>query len=178
MSVLENFKNIPRSPSHRATGPKCNFFSSNLQRSPWRKKKGACRPPDGRQGPVAHPWGDRGLSPVEGATGALGGAHMVCRRGDVCRAQATSQLWRGKGWQFSSRPGKQKKRGCHCGSMEPVTAFRLFVLLSGNDLWWGLEPVTAGSACLFLLRILFRSQILHPNTQIHHIECLDTYIKY
>ena len=70
MSVLENFKNIPRSPSHRATGPNCNFFSSNLQRSPWRKKKGAYRPPDGRQGPVAHPWGDRGLSPIEGATGA------------------------------------------------------------------------------------------------------------
>ena len=50
MSVLENFKNIPRSPSHRATDPKCNFFSPNLQRSPWRKKKG---------GPVAPPTGDR-----------------------------------------------------------------------------------------------------------------------
>ena len=70
MSVLKYFKNIPRSPSHRATGPKCNFFSPNLQRSPWRKKRGACRPSNGRQGPVAHPWGDRGLSPVEGATGA------------------------------------------------------------------------------------------------------------
>ena len=70
MSVLENFKNIPRSPSHRATGPKCNFFSSNLQRSLWRKKGGACRPPNGRQRPVAHPRGDRALSPVEGATGA------------------------------------------------------------------------------------------------------------
>ena len=46
MSVLKYFKNIPRSPSHRATGPKCNFFSSNLQRSPWRKKGGeTCRPP-------------------------------------------------------------------------------------------------------------------------------------
>ena len=65
MSVFKYFKNIPRSPSHRATGPKCNFFSSNLQRSPWRKKKalsppqratGACRPPLGRQGPVAR-WG-------------------------------------------------------------------------------------------------------------------------
>ena len=70
MSVLKYFKNIPRTPSHRATGPKCNFFSSNLQRSPWKKKKwGACRPPNGRQGPVAHPSGDRGLSPVGGATG-------------------------------------------------------------------------------------------------------------
>ena len=63
---MKYFKNIPWSPSHRATGPKCNFFSSNLQRSPWRKKRGACRPPNGRQGPVAHPSGDRVLSPVGG----------------------------------------------------------------------------------------------------------------
>ena len=51
MSVLENFKNIPRSPSHRATGPMCIFFS-NLQRSPWRKKNKPCRPLGGRQPPV------------------------------------------------------------------------------------------------------------------------------
>ena len=71
MSVLENFKNIPRSPSHRATGPKCNFSLSKFATKSLEKKKGgACRPPNGRQGPVAHPWGDRGLSPVEGATGA------------------------------------------------------------------------------------------------------------
>ena len=70
MSVLENFKNIPRSSSNSVTGPKCNFFSSNSQRGPWKEKKGACRPPNGRQGPVAHPWGDRGLSPVERATEA------------------------------------------------------------------------------------------------------------
>ena len=59
MSVLENFKNIPRSPYEGATGLKCNFFSSNLQRSPWRKKRGACRPPQGRQAPVARWGGDR-----------------------------------------------------------------------------------------------------------------------
>ena len=58
------------------------FFSSNLQRSPWRKKKrGACRPPQGRQasgpargagrsscrrqgGPVAPPTGDRVSPPI------------------------------------------------------------------------------------------------------------------
>ena len=59
MSVLENFKNIPRSPSHRATGPKCNFFSLNLQRSPWRKKKegGPVAPPNGRQGGLSPPLG-------------------------------------------------------------------------------------------------------------------------
>ena len=74
MSVLKYFKNIPRSPSHRATDPKCNFFSSNLQRSPWRKKvpgkKGACRPQRatgpcrprcGRHAPVARWGGDRVL---------------------------------------------------------------------------------------------------------------------
>src|SRR6185437_14997753 len=43
-----------------ATGLKCNFFSSNLQRSPWRKKRrGGCRPPQGRQAPVARWGGDR-----------------------------------------------------------------------------------------------------------------------
>ena len=71
MFVLENFKNIPRSPYGRATGLKCNFFSLNLQRSPWRKKRGGLSPPQratgqwARQGgPVAPPAGDRGgLSP-------------------------------------------------------------------------------------------------------------------
>ena len=61
MFVLENFKNIPRSPYWGATGLKYNFFSSNLQRSPWREKK---------RGPVNPPTGDRGLSPTSGATGA------------------------------------------------------------------------------------------------------------
>ena len=66
MSVLKYFKNTPGRP-HRATGLKCNFFSSNSQRSPWRKKRGGLSPP---------PTGDRGLSPTPGATGAcrpLGG---------------------------------------------------------------------------------------------------------
>ena len=77
MSVLENFKNIPRSPYGGRQGSNVIFFSSNLQRSPWRKKKsGACRPPNGRQapvparGPVAPPAGDRGgLSPSPGRPG-------------------------------------------------------------------------------------------------------------
>ena len=66
MSVLENFKNIPRSPYGGRQGSNIIFFS-NLQRSPWSKKKG---------GPVALPTGDRTLSPTPGATGAcrpLGG---------------------------------------------------------------------------------------------------------
>ena len=35
-----------------ATGLKCNFFSSNLQRSPWRKKNRGPVAPQGRQGPL------------------------------------------------------------------------------------------------------------------------------
>ena len=58
MSVLKYFKNTPGRP-HRATGPKCNFFSSNLQRGP-RKKIGPVAPP---------PSGDHWAQP----TGAVGG---------------------------------------------------------------------------------------------------------
>ena len=65
MSVLKYFKNIPRSPPIRRQALSVIFSSSNSQRDPW-QKKGACRPPNGRQGPVAHPRGDRPLSPVGG----------------------------------------------------------------------------------------------------------------
>ena len=65
MSVLENFKNILWSPYGGATGLKCIFFS-NLQRSPWSKKKGGLSPSQRATAPVAHPRGDRGLSPVGG----------------------------------------------------------------------------------------------------------------
>ena len=52
-----------------ATGLKCNFFS-NLQRSPWSKKKGGLSPPQrATGGPVALPSGDRWAQP----TGAAGG---------------------------------------------------------------------------------------------------------
>ena len=67
MSVLKNFKNIPRSPYEGRQGSNVTFSSSNLQRSLWRKKKrGPVAPPNGRQDPVAHPRGDRALSPVGG----------------------------------------------------------------------------------------------------------------
>ena len=61
MSVLKYFKNIPRSPSHRATGPMCNFFfkfaTKSLKKkegglSPPQRATGPCRPLEGRQGPV------------------------------------------------------------------------------------------------------------------------------
>ena len=44
MSVLKYFKNIPRSPPHRATGPKCIFFFFKFATMSLAKKKGACRP--------------------------------------------------------------------------------------------------------------------------------------
>ena len=64
MSILKYFKNIPRSPPHRATGLKCKFFFQIRNEVPGKKKAlsppqratGACRPPLGRQGPVAR-WG-------------------------------------------------------------------------------------------------------------------------
>ena len=61
MSVLQYFKNTPRSPPHRATGPKCNFFFFKFATRSLEKKKGH----------VAPPTGDRGLSPVGGVTGSL-----------------------------------------------------------------------------------------------------------
>ena len=85
MSVLENFKNIPRSPYGEATGLKCNFFSSNLQRSPWRKKRGGpvAPPPNGRQAPVAHPRGDQS---VDLAYRCQGGRSPLLRAtGGACR---------------------------------------------------------------------------------------------
>ena len=87
MSVLKYFKNIPRSPPHRATGLKCKFFFQNRNEVPGKKSPvapqratGACRPAHGRPaagpnpraagGPVAPPVGDRGgLSPPRGRPG-------------------------------------------------------------------------------------------------------------
>ena len=68
MSVLKYFKNIPRSPSHRATGPMCNFFFKFATKSLEKKKEGGlsspqqatgpCRPPQERQAPC-RPLGGR-----------------------------------------------------------------------------------------------------------------------
>ena len=67
---FEIFQKYPRSPPNRATDPKCNFFSSNLQRGPWPKKRGLSPPT---------PMGDRGLSPTPGATGPCRWATGPCR---------------------------------------------------------------------------------------------------
>ena len=55
MSVLKYFKNIPRSPSHRATGPMCNFFFQICNEVPGGKKNKPCRPLGGRQAPLFFP---------------------------------------------------------------------------------------------------------------------------
>ena len=50
-----------------ATGLKCNFFFFKFAtKSLEKKKRGACRPPNGRQAPVAHPRGDRPVGPPGG----------------------------------------------------------------------------------------------------------------
>ena len=63
MSVLKYFKNIPRSPPNRSTGPKCNFFffkfaTRSLEKkgsvAPQQATGGACRPPLGRPLGPAH----------------------------------------------------------------------------------------------------------------------------
>ena len=51
MSVFKYFKNIPRSPSHRATGPMCNLFFQICNEVPGEKKNKPCRPLGGRQPP-------------------------------------------------------------------------------------------------------------------------------
>ena len=67
MSVLENFKNIPRSPYGGATGLKCNFFLQICNEVPGEKKKrGACRPPQRATGQWAR---QGGRSPLLRATG-------------------------------------------------------------------------------------------------------------
>ena len=63
MSVLKYFKNTPRSPPIGRQALSVIFFQI---RNEVPGKKRPCRPPNGRQGPVAQPTGDRGLSPVGG----------------------------------------------------------------------------------------------------------------
>ena len=72
MSVLENFKNIPRSSYGGRHGSNVIFFFFKFAIKSLEKKKGLsppqratgpCRPPQGRQGPVARWGGDRGPSP-------------------------------------------------------------------------------------------------------------------
>ena len=72
MSVLKYFKNIPRSPSHRATGPNYNFFFFKFATKSLEEKKDLS--------PVGG--GDRGLSPSPRATAA--GPGPQARQG-ACR---------------------------------------------------------------------------------------------
>ena len=61
MSILENFKNIPRSPYGGRQGSNVFFFQICNEVSGVKKK----------EGPVALPTGDRPLSPTPGATGSF-----------------------------------------------------------------------------------------------------------
>ena len=70
MSVLENFKNISRSLYGGRHGSNVIFFLQICNEVPREKKRGACRPqratgpcrpPQGRQDPVARWGGDRVL---------------------------------------------------------------------------------------------------------------------
>ena len=57
---FEIFQKYPPVAPHRATGPKCNFYFFKFATRSL-EKKGAGRPPNGRQGPVAPGVGDRPL---------------------------------------------------------------------------------------------------------------------
>ena len=65
MSVLENFKNISRSPYGGRQGSNVIFFS-NLQRNPWSKKKGGLSPPQRATGGACRPPLGRPLGPAHG----------------------------------------------------------------------------------------------------------------
>ena len=84
MSVLENFKNIPRSPYGGATGLKCIFFFFKFAtKSLEEKKRGGLSPPNGRQAPVAHPRGDRPVGPAYRRQG--GRSPLLRATGGACR---------------------------------------------------------------------------------------------
>ena len=67
MSVLENFKNIPRSPYGGATGLKCNFFFKFATKSLEKKKEGGLSPPQRATGPCRPPQGRHASGPARGA---------------------------------------------------------------------------------------------------------------
>ena len=53
MSVLKNFKNIPRSPYGGATELKCNFFLQIYNEVPGEKKRGGLSPPQRATGSLS-----------------------------------------------------------------------------------------------------------------------------
>ena len=87
MSVLKYFKITPRSPPHRATGLKCNFFFQIRNEVPGKKRP--CRPLGGRQGPVAQPTGDRRWAQPTGAAGGLSPPPGGRQGGPVAPPRAT-----------------------------------------------------------------------------------------
>ena len=123
MSVLKNFKNIHRSPYGGRQGSNVIFFSSNLQRSPWRKKKrGACRPPQGRQA----------SGPARGA-----GRPSYGRQGGLSptppRATGSGRLYKASPsfppliWPQKIQKNQKKERGEKKGSGEALPNFTLVI---------------------------------------------------
>ena len=68
MSVLKYFKSTPGRPMGGRQTLSVIFLFKFATRFLAKKNQGACRPTNGRHGPVAHPRGDRSLSPTRGAT--------------------------------------------------------------------------------------------------------------
>ena len=68
MSVLENFKNIPRSrPMGRRQGSNVFFFFKFATKSLEKKKEGALSPPQRATGPCRPPQGRQASGPARGA---------------------------------------------------------------------------------------------------------------
>ena len=117
MSVLESFKNIPRSPYGGATGLKYNFFFQICNEVPGEKKEGPCRPPQGRQasGPA------RGAGrPSCGRQGGLSSPPRATGSGRLYKASPHSLL------SFDLKKSK-KKRGEKKGSGEALPNFTLVI---------------------------------------------------
>ena len=71
MFVLENFKDIPRSPYGGRQGSNVIFFFKFATKSLEKKKEGACRPPQRATGPCRPPQGRQGpVARWGGATGS------------------------------------------------------------------------------------------------------------
>ena len=90
MSILENFKNIPRSPYEGRQGSNVIFFLQICNEVPREKKEGACRLPNGRQAPVAHSSGDQPGGPAYRRQG--GRSPILRATGGACRPPAGDRV--------------------------------------------------------------------------------------
>ena len=148
MSVLENFKNIPRSPYGGATGLKYNFFFQICNEVPGEKKRGGpVAPPNGRQAPVAHPRGDRPVGPPGGPVappaGDRGGLSPPPRATGSGRLYKASPSFPPLIWPQKIQKKSRKKRGvrrreaaklCRIPHLWSTGNFRINSLILYNNL--------------------------------------------